>query len=60
MKYLQYANEHTLMAYEGDLSSALAGKDSTFLDIKKILRKGFDGETAIMDYKSEGSCKGSV
>lgn len=60
MKYLQYSNEHTLMAYEGDLSSALAGKDSTFLDIKKILRKGFDGETAIMDYKSEGSCKGSV
>lgn len=60
MKYLQYANEQTLMAYEGDLSSALAGKDSAFLDIKKILRKGFDGETAIMDYKSEGSCKGSV
>lgn len=60
MKYLQYADEHTLMAYEGDLSSALAGKDSAFLDIKKILRKGFDGETAIMDYKSEGSCKGSV
>lgn len=60
MKYLQYSNEQTLLAYEGDLSSALAGKDSTFLDIKKILRKGFDGETAIMDYKSEGSCKGSV
>lgn len=60
MKYLQYANQQTLMAYEGDLSSALAGKDSAFLDIKKILRKGFDGETAIMDYKSEGSCKGSV
>ena len=60
MKYLQYSKDRTVLAYEGDLSSSVAGKESTFLDIKKILRKGFDGETAIMDYKSDGSCKGSV
>ena len=48
------------MAYEGDLSSAIAGKECTFLDIKKILRKGFDGETAVMDYKNENSFKGAL
>lgn len=60
MKYLQYAKDQTVMAYEGDLSSAVAGKDCSFLDIKKILRKGFDGETAVMDYKNENSFKGAI
>lgn len=48
------------MAYEGDLSSALTGRESAFLDIKKILRKGFDGETSVMDYKNETGFRGSI
>ena len=60
MKYLQYAKDQTVMAYEGDLSSALTGRESAFLDIKKILRKGFDGETSVMDYKNETGFRGSI
>ena len=45
------------MAYEGDLSSSLATGESSFLDLKKILRKGFDGETIHMDYKNEQSAR---
>lgn len=60
MKYLQYAKDETVLAYEGDLSSALAGKESAFLDIKKILRKGFDAETSVMDYKNETGFRGSI
>ena len=45
IKYLEYAKNQTVMAYEGDLSSSLATGESSFLDLKKILRKGFDGET---------------
>ena len=48
------------MAYEGDLSSSLATGESSFLDIKKLLRKGFDGETTQMDYKNELSARTSV
>ena len=44
MKYLQYAKNQTVLAYEGDLSSSLTGKESAFLNIKNTLRKGFDGE----------------
>lgn len=48
------------MAYEGDLSASLAGKNDTFLNIKNILRKGFDGEVNHMDYKDETSFRGAV
>ena len=44
MKYLQYAKNQTVMAYEGDLSASITGKESAFLNLKDILRKGFDGE----------------
>ena len=44
MKYLQYSKDQTIMAYEGDLSSSISGKESAFLNIKNTLRKGFDGE----------------
>lgn len=60
MKYLNYARQQTIMAYEGDLSSSLAGKDCAFLNLKKLLRSGFDGETVIMDYKDKESFQGSV
>lgn len=60
IKYLNYANNRTVMAYEGDLSSSLATGESSFLDIKKLLRKGFDGETTQMDYKNELSARTSV
>lgn len=60
IKYLEYANNRTVMAYEGDLSSSLAGGESSFLDLKKILRKGFDGETLQMDYKNEQSARIAV
>ena len=43
------------MAYEGDISSSLAGKDCAFLNLKYLLREGFDGETVIMDYKDRES-----
>lgn len=59
-KYLEYAHNHTVMAYEGDLSSSLATGESSFLDLKKILRKGFDGETIQMDYKNEQSARIAV
>jgi hypothetical protein len=38
MKYLRYAKEQTIMAYEGDISSSLAGKDCAFLNLKYLLR----------------------
>lgn len=60
MKYLRYANQQTVMAYEGDLSSSLAGKDCAFLNLKSLLRCGFDGEPVIMDYKDKESFQGSV
>jgi hypothetical protein len=60
MKYLQYADNKTVMAYEGDLTSSLASSDSSFLDIKKLLRKGFNGETTQMDYKNSESFRGAV
>lgn len=59
-KYLEYAHNRTVMAYEGDLSSSLASGESSFLDLKKILRKGFDGETLQMDYKNEQSARISI
>ena len=59
-KYLEYANNHTVMAYEGDLSSSLSSGESAFLDLKKLLRKGFDGETLQMDYKNEQSARIAV
>ena len=60
MKYLQYAKNQTVMAYEGDLSASITGKESAFLNLKDILRKGFDGERILMDYKDADSCRGSV
>ena len=48
------------MAYEGDLSASLVGKNDAFLNIKNILRKGFDGEVNHMDYKDENSFRGAV
>ena len=56
-KYLEYAKNQTVMAYEGDLSSSLSTSESSFLDLKKLLRKGFDGETLQMDYKNEQSAR---
>lgn len=38
MKYLRFAKEQTIMAYEGDISSSLAGKDCAFLNLKYLLR----------------------
>ena len=60
MKYLQYAHDNTIMAYEGDLSTSLAGKDCAFLNLKSLLRAGFDGETVMMDYLNKDSVQASV
>lgn len=38
MKYLRYAKNHTIMAYEGDISASLQGKDCAFLNLKYLLR----------------------
>lgn len=57
---MRYAPTTTVMAYEGDLSSKLSGKESAFLNIKNILRKGFDGEMDMADYSTETSFRGSV
>ena len=59
-KYLRYANNQTVMTYEGDLSSSIQGRESSHLDLSKILRCGFDGETMITDYKDPTSVRGKV
>lgn len=59
-KYIRYAPNTTVMTYEGDLSSKLSGKESAFLNIKNILRKGFDGEIDMADYSTENSFRGAV
>ena len=59
-KYIRYAPNTTVMAYEGDLSSKSKGKESAFLNIKDILRKGFDGEMDMADYSTENSFRGAV
>ena len=60
MKYLRYAKKQTIMAYEGDILAQSTGKDCAFLNLKSLLRCGFDGETVIMDYKAADSFQGSV
>ena len=60
MKYLKYAKNQTIMTYEGDLSSAIQGRESSHLDLSKTLRCGFDGETIITDYKDPTSVRGNI
>lgn len=60
MKYLRYAKNQTIMTYEGDLSSAIQGRESSHLDLSKTLRCGFDGETIITDYKDPTSVRGNI
>ena len=60
MKYLKYAGERTVMCYEGDLSHTIGGDKSSFLNIQPLLRKGFDGENVVIDYKSADSFRGAL
>lgn len=60
MKYLRYAKNHTIMAWEGDILAQSTGKDCAFLNLKSLLRCGFDNETVIMDYKAADSFQGAV
>ena len=60
MKYLRFAKNQTIMAYEGDILAQSTGKDCAFLNLKSLLRCGFDNETVIMDYKAADSFQGSV
>lgn len=60
MKYLKYAGEKVVMCYEGDLSHTIGGDKSSFLNIQPLLRKGFDGENVVIDYKSADSFRGAL
>lgn len=60
-KYLKYSPLTTVMLYSDELGEAIGNsKSSTFLDLKSILRKGYDGAEHAVCYKERDSFRGKI
>lgn len=60
-KYLKYSNKETIMLYSDEIGETLgASKGSSFLDLKSLLRKGYDGAEHTFAYKERDSFRGKI
>lgn len=60
-KWLKYSKNESIMLYSDEIGEAVgSAKNSNFLDLKPILRKGFDGTEHSIAYKERDSFRGKV